>query len=72
MNEMRQSSGNKLGDLSGVARDMDEVIKDLQKNQYSQKTQDRQRKILSRMLDSQVSMTQRGEDERQSSSAKTN
>ena len=70
MNEMRQSSGNKLGDLSGIARDMDEVIKDLQKNQYSQKTQDRQRKILSRMLDSQVSMTQRGEkDERQSSSA---
>ena len=70
MNEMRQSSGNKLGDLSGIARDMDEVIKDLQKNQYNQKTQDRQRKILSRMLDSQVSMTQRGEkDERQSSSA---
>ena len=45
MNEMRQSSGNKLGDLSGIARDMDEVIKDLQKNQYSQKTQDRQRKF---------------------------
>jgi len=70
MNEMRQSSGNKLGDLSGIARDMDEVIKDLQKNQYNQKTQDRQQKILSRMLDSQVSMTQRGKkDERQSSSA---
>ena len=50
---------------------MDEVIKDLQRNQYNQKTQDRQQKILSRMLDSQVSMTQRGEkDERKSSSAK--
>ena len=50
---------------------MDEVIKDLQRNQYNQKTQERQQKILSRMLDSQVSMTQRGEkDERKSSSAK--
>ena len=49
---------------------MDEVIKDLQKNQYTQKTQNRQQKILSRMLDSQVSMTQRGEkEERKSSSA---
>ena len=71
MNEMRQSGGNELGDLSGIAKEMDEVIKDLQRNQYNQKTQERQQKILSRMLDSQVSMTQRGEkDERKSSSAK--
>ena len=71
MNEMRQSGGNKLGDLSGIAKEMDEVIKDLQKNKYDQKTQNRQQKILSRMLDSQVSMTQRGEkDRRKSSSAK--
>ena len=71
MNEMRQSGGNKLGDLSGIAKEMDEVIKDLQKNKYDQKTQSRQQKILSRMLDSQVSMTQRGEkDRRKSSSAK--
>ena len=50
---------------------MDEVVKDLQKNEYNQTTQNRQQKLLSRMLDSQVSMTQRGEkDERKSSSAK--
>ena len=37
----------------------------------NQNTHNRQQKILSRMLDSQVSMTQRGEkDERKSSSAK--
>ena len=71
MNEMRQSGGNKFGDLSGIAKEMDEVIKDLQKNKYNQKTQNRQQKILSRMLDSQLSMTQRGEkDERKSSTAK--
>ena len=71
MNEMRQSGGNTLGDLSGIAKEMDEVIKDLQKKKYNRETQNRQQKILSRMLDSQVSMTQRGEkDERKSSSAK--
>ena len=49
---------------------MDEVIKDLQKQMYNRKTKDRQQRILSRMLDSQTSMTQRGEkDERISKSA---
>jgi len=71
MNEMRQSGGKQLGDLSGIAKEMDEVIKDLQKNQYNQTTQNRQQKILSRMLDSQVSMTQRGEkEERKSDTSK--
>ena len=73
MKEMRQSGNNSLGNLSGMAKDMDEVIKDLQKNRFNRKTQDRQQRILSRMLDSQTSMTQRGEkDERKSSSAKKN
>ena len=67
MNEMRQSGGGALSDLSGIAKEMDEVIKDLQKNQYTQTTQNRQQKILSRMLDSQVSMTQRGEKEERKS-----
>ncbi len=71
MNEMRQPGGGNVGDLSGIAKEMDEVIKDLQKNQYSQITQNRQQKILSRMLDSQVSMTQRGEkEERKSDTSK--
>ena len=70
MNEMRQSGANELGNLNGIAKEMDEVVKDLQKNKYNQKTQNRQQKILSRMLDSQVSLTQRGEkDERKSSTA---
>tara|TARA_B100000214_G_scaffold284185_1_gene213756 strand:+ start:4009 stop:7416 length:3408 start_codon:yes stop_codon:yes gene_type:complete len=72
MNEMKQSGKRGLGDLSGIATDMDEVIKDLQKKRFNRKTKERQQRILSRMLDSQASMTKRGEkDERKSSSAKT-
>ena len=49
---------------------MDEVIKDLQNKRFTRKTKDRQKRILSRMLDSQTSMTQRGEkEERKSSTA---
>jgi hypothetical protein len=51
---------------------MDEVIKDLQRRRFTRKTQERQQRILSRMLDSQTSMTQRGfKDERKSTSAES-
>jgi len=71
--EMRHSGQKNMGDLSGMANDMDDVIKDLQKKRYNRKTKDRQQRILSRMLDSQTSMTQRGQkDERKSSSAMGN
>ena len=70
MNEMRHSGQKGMGDLSGIAGDMDEVIKDLQKKRFNRKTKERQQRILSRMLDSQTSMTQRGEkDDRRSSTA---
>ena len=71
--EMRHSGQKNMGDLSGMANDMDDVIKDLQEKRYNRKTKDRQQRILSRMLDSQTSMTQRGQkDERKSSSAMGN
>ena len=60
MNEMKQSGTHGQGDFSGMRADMDKVIKDLQKNRFTPKTQQRQQRILSRMLDSQTSMTQRG------------
>jgi hypothetical protein len=70
MKEMQQSGQNSMGDLSGIGNEMDEVIKDLQKKKYDRKTQERQQRILSRMLDSQTSMTQRGKkEERKSTSA---
>ena len=70
MNEMRHSGQKGMGDLSGIAGDMDEVIKDLQKKRFNRKTKERQQRILSRMLDSQTSMTQRGKkDDRKSSTS---
>ena len=72
INEMRQSGRKGLGDLSGITKEMDQVIKDLNNKRFDRKTQKRQQKILSRMLDSQVSMTQRGEkEERKSISVKS-
>ena len=68
--ETRYSGQKGMGDLNGIVQEMEEVIKDLQKNKYDRKTQKRQQRILSRMLDSQTSMTQRGEkDERKSYTA---
>ncbi|MEE8335481.1 MAG: hypothetical protein V3S48_03485, partial [Candidatus Neomarinimicrobiota bacterium] len=70
MDEMNSSGKQGLGDLSGIARDMDSVIKDMQARNFTQKTQERQQSILSRMLDSQRSLTKRGfEDKRKSKSA---
>ncbi len=63
MDEMAQSGAKGMGDMSGIGQDMDEVIKDLKRKRYTRKTQQRQQRILSRMLDSQKSMTQRGKKE---------
>jgi hypothetical protein len=60
MSETRQSGEQGLGDLGGIAEDIDEVIKDFQNKRYQQRTKERQQRILSRMLDSQKSLTQRG------------
>ena len=69
--ETRYSGQKGMGDLSGIVADMEEVIKDLQRKKFDRKTKDRQQRILSRMLDSQTSMTQRGEkDKRKSHAAK--
>ena len=67
-----QQSGNQQGqgDLNGIAKDMNDVISDLSKYRYTRKTKEKQRRILSRMLDSQTSLSQRGyKDERKSYSS---
>ena len=72
MKEMQHSGQKGMGDLGGIGKEMDEVIKDLQRRRYTRKTQERQQRILSRMLDSQTSMTQRGfKEERKSTSAES-
>ena len=68
LNEMKQSGQPQMGDLSGISSEMDEVIKDLQKKRFNRNTKERQQRILSRMLDSQTSMTQRGQKEERKSS----
>jgi len=67
-----QQSGNQhgQGDLNGIAKDMNDVISDLSKYRYTRKTKEKQRRILSRMLDSQTSLSQRGfKEERKSYSS---
>jgi len=73
MREIQQSGQQKgNGDLNGIAKDMEEVISDLSKFRYNRKTKEKQRRILSRMLDSQTSLSQRGyKDERKSFSNDT-
>ena len=62
LNEMKKSGNQGLGDLNSISKEMNDVIKDLEEKKYTQSTSNKQKKILSRMLDSQTSMTQRGID----------
>ncbi len=59
LNEKMGSRSDMLGDLKQIGQDMAEVEKDLLKNQLNRKTIERQRRILSRMLDAQHSMEER-------------
>jgi len=70
MEKMREEGHQGLGDLSGISNEMDQVINDLKRKKFDRETSNRQQRILSRMLDSQKSLTQRGfEDERKSQTA---
>ena len=62
LQQMQDQGGERsdvLGRLDGMAKQMDEVIQDLLKYNVDRKTIERQRKILSRMLDAQKSLEQR-------------
>ena len=53
MKEMQQSSNKHgQGDLKGISQDIKDVISDLSKSNYTRNTKNKQRRILSRMLDS--------------------
>ena len=70
MNQMNQTGKQGLGDLNGISSEIDKVINELVRNNYNRSINDRQQKILSRMLNSQKSMTQRGvKEERKSKTA---
>lgn len=62
MQEMADGMGGRsdiLGRLNEMGKDMDEIIQDMLANNVSRKTIDRQRQILSRMLDAQKSVRER-------------
>ena len=48
-----------LGNMDQIKKDIDHVVNDLKRKSFNRKTVDKQEKILSRMLDSQLSMTER-------------
>ena len=56
----QERSGEKiLGDLNQVQKEMQEVIKDIQDNNITDKTVEKQNRILSRMLDAQLSQREK-------------
>ena len=55
------------GRLDGIAREMEQIIKELQKRRVSRKTIQRQQRILSRLLDSQKSMRERDKSKKRKS-----
>ena len=60
------------GGLHQSKEEMDEIIKDLINNKVTQKTIERQQKILSRMLDSQKSLQQKDYEKKRESMSATN
>ena len=75
--KLEELLGNNPGEDSGgglhqTKEEMDEIIKDFIEKNVTQKTIERQQKILSRMLDSQKSLQQKDYDKnRKSSTAET-
>jgi hypothetical protein len=55
-----QQEGDALGDLGKISEDMEDVAQRLSRDQLDNRTVDQQRGILSRMLDAQRSLRQRG------------
>ena len=69
MAEEMESSGtgaedNFLGDLSGIAKAMENVAEDFEVAQIRRKTIQRQQEILSRMLEAQHSLRKRDKEEK--------
>lgn len=75
LEQLMQEFGNKgeiLGRLDQTAKDMEDVVKDLQQQRVDRQTLERQQQILSRMLDAQRSMRERDHSkERQAERSKT-
>jgi len=75
LEQLQKEMGNRseiLGRLDQVARDMEQVTEDLQKQNVNRQLIERQRRILSRLLDAQRSMRERDySPKRQAETART-
>ena len=67
LERLNQESGNRsqiLGSLDDIAKDMQKVVEDLERMKVDQRTIDRQKQILSRLLDSEKSLVKRDYSEK--------
>jgi hypothetical protein len=64
LNRDPNTRGNVLGDLNKVAEQMEETIRELQTNQMDRPLIERQQQILTRLLDAQKSLQERGKEEK--------
>ena len=63
-----ESRGRMMDDLQTMARQMDAVAQELRRGRVTRELQEQQRQILSRMLEAQRSLQQRGEEQRREAS----
>lgn len=64
LQERASAEQNLRGQLGNMAKEMDDVIRDMQNNNVNRKTIERQQKILQRLLDASKSMNERDYDEK--------
>lgn len=57
--EQERSGEKVLGDLDEVKKEMEQVVKELEENRYDDKLIEKQNRILSRMLDAQLSQREK-------------
>ena len=60
----RELRGQVMGDLNRIAQQMEETIRELQRNRPNQRTIERQQQILTRLLDATKSLQERGREKR--------
>ncbi len=59
--------GKLMGDLNKIAEQMEETIEELQRQNADRRTVERQQQILTRLLEAQRAMQERGEDQKRQS-----
>ncbi|HLT24961.1 MAG TPA: hypothetical protein VK004_07540 [Ignavibacteria bacterium] len=73
LQEEKQKTGDKvLGDMDQIQKEMQEVIKDLTEQNITKETLEKQNRILSRLLDAQLSQREKDFEQKRESRPGTN